>query len=545
LSGEVRIQTGEAFEIFQDRNDIAWGQQWKSRIEDALDAVTFLIPVITPAFFKSVACRAELERFLNREESLGRRDLVLPVYYIESVTLNNEARREQDPLAKAVAARQYADWRELRFEPLSSPEVGRRLAAIAKQIVDALERSQPSLSGSAARARNVVAAGPTEGKGGRTQLGAPERTAGPEPKTQIPTLVVDAFHRGDHSTVTEALEAAKPGTRILVRPGLYKEGLVVDKPVEIVGDGTRADIVLEASGTAVVLFKSSMGRIANLTLRQTGGSQSFAINISQGRLNLEDCDISSRSLSCVGIQGGADPRLYRNRIHDGNQAGVLVFGGGLGTLEDNEIVGNVLAGVEIREGGNVTLRRNRIYDGKSYGVFVQTNGQATLENNEIFGNELAAVAIREGGNATLRRNRIYDGKSGGVFVYENGLGTIEDNEIFGNALAGVEIKDSNPTLRRNRVYNGAGSGIFVHKSGQGTLEDNEIFENAKAGVFITEDASPILRRNRISKNGYEGIWVKEGGGGVFERNDLRGNMRGAWDVAPASESKIKRVDNVE
>ena len=26
LSGEVRMQCGEEFEIFQDRNDIAWGQ---------------------------------------------------------------------------------------------------------------------------------------------------------------------------------------------------------------------------------------------------------------------------------------------------------------------------------------------------------------------------------------------------------------------------------------------------------------------------------------------------------------------------------------
>src|SRR3982751_4267728 len=72
LSGEVRMQTGEAFDIFQDRNDIAWGQQWKERIDETLDAVTFLIPVITPTFFKSPACRNELERFLKREESLGR-----------------------------------------------------------------------------------------------------------------------------------------------------------------------------------------------------------------------------------------------------------------------------------------------------------------------------------------------------------------------------------------------------------------------------------------------------------------------------------------
>ena len=66
LSAEVKMQTGDEFPIFQDRNDIHWGQNWKERLEDSLDEVTFLIPIITPSFFNSQACRAEFERFLNR-----------------------------------------------------------------------------------------------------------------------------------------------------------------------------------------------------------------------------------------------------------------------------------------------------------------------------------------------------------------------------------------------------------------------------------------------------------------------------------------------
>jgi hypothetical protein len=40
LSGEVQLQTGEEFSIFQDRNNIAWGQQWQERINESLDVVT-------------------------------------------------------------------------------------------------------------------------------------------------------------------------------------------------------------------------------------------------------------------------------------------------------------------------------------------------------------------------------------------------------------------------------------------------------------------------------------------------------------------------
>jgi cobaltochelatase CobT len=80
LSGEVAAQCGESFPIFQDRKDIAWGEQWRERIDGSLDSVTFLIPIVTPRFFRSDACRDELDRYLKREQKLGRGDLVLPVY---------------------------------------------------------------------------------------------------------------------------------------------------------------------------------------------------------------------------------------------------------------------------------------------------------------------------------------------------------------------------------------------------------------------------------------------------------------------------------
>ena len=128
LSAEVRVQTGEEFSIFQDRNDISWGQNWQKRLDQTLDAVTLLLVIITPGFFRSRACRAEVERFLARERELGRDDLILPVYYVSTPQLEDPVRREADELAQLLASRQFADWRELRFEPFTSPVVRRAIA---------------------------------------------------------------------------------------------------------------------------------------------------------------------------------------------------------------------------------------------------------------------------------------------------------------------------------------------------------------------------------------------------------------------------------
>jgi F-box protein 11 len=128
------------------------------------------------------------------------------------------------------------------------------------------------------------------------------------------------------------------------------------------------------------------------------------VDITQGRLDPEGCDISSQSLACVAIRGRADPRLRRNMIPDG-PAGVLVYDSGLGTLEDNDITGNTFSGVEIREGGNPTLRGNRINRNGNHAIWIHDGGRGVVEDNDLTGNAKGAWRIAEDCQANLTRAR--------------------------------------------------------------------------------------------------------------------------------------------
>jgi F-box protein 11 len=402
LSAEVRVQTGEEFLIFQDRNDIAWGQNWQARIDETLDEVTLLLVIITPSFFRSPACRAEVERFLARERKLGRQDLILPVYYVSTPQLDDPERRNADELARVLASRQFADWRELRFEPFTSPVVRRALAQLASRMRDTFWHEPPAQPSRSSKPR------PAATRAARAEATATESAATEQPtaKTEPPTHVVDSFsQRGNFTTIGAAIKATRPGDRILVRPGLYKEGLVVDKPLEILGDGPVADIEVQARGADALLFKANIGRVANLTLRQAGGKgQWYGVDISQGRLELEGCDIASRTHAGVSIRNGADPRLRRNRIHDSKAAGVLVQESGLGALEDNDITANGYSGVEIRTGGSPTLRRNRINRNDYEAVWVYEGGRGTIEDNDLTGNKRGPWDIAEDSKANVQRS---------------------------------------------------------------------------------------------------------------------------------------------
>jgi parallel beta-helix repeat protein len=368
------------------------------------------------------------------------------VYYVSARELDDPVLRERDDVARVLAGRQYADWRELRFEPFTSPLVHKTIAVLASRMRDTFWQL-PAVP--ARHARLIRTTGSSIGSA--EQAGdAGTVTA----KTEPPTHVVDAWQRGDFTTVGAAIKAAKPGDRILVRPGLYEEGLVVDKPLEILGDGLVSDIEIRASGASALVFKASIGRVANLTLRQAGGEGNwYSVNITQGRLDLEGCDISSQSLSGVAIRNGADPRLRRNRLHDSKESGVHVLDSGLGTLEDNDITGNFYTGVAITTGGNPILRRNRIHDNKQSGVFVYNSGLGTLEDNDITGNGEAGVETKKGGNPTVRANRINGNEYQAVWVYEGGRGVIEDNDLTGNAKGAWSIpmdNKANVTRARNK-----------------------------------------------------------------------------------------------
>ena len=402
LAAEVRVQTGEEFPIFQDRNDIDWGQNWQARIDETLDEVTLLLVIITPSFFRSPACRDEVERFLARERELGRQDLILPVYYVSTPELDDPEQRDADELAGVLASRQFADWRELRFEPFTSPVVRKALSQLASRMRDSFWRQPPTPLSRPDRSRPAA----TEAAGSEATATEAEATARPVAKTEPPTHVVDLFpNRGDFTSIEAAIQAAQPGDRILVRPGFYGEGLVVDKPLEILGDGPLAEIEIQARGMSVLEFRAGIGRVANLTLRQVGGEGKwFGVDITQGRLELEGCDITSQSLACVAIRNGADPRLRRNHIHDSRQGGVFVYDSGLGTLEDNDIAANGLHGVAITTGGNPTVRGNRINRNDYRAVYADESGRGVIEDNDLTGNKEGPWLIAKDSEANVKRS---------------------------------------------------------------------------------------------------------------------------------------------
>lgn len=148
LELQVRIVTGDdSFEIFQDVDGIAFGEHWPKKLDQALAAARFLIPVLSPRFFRSEPCRDELRKFLAHERAAGRVDLILPVYLVRAPVLELAHLTAADELAVELAQRQRWDWRPHAFASLSDHSVRRAVRELAEVIGERLDReAQPNPS---------------------------------------------------------------------------------------------------------------------------------------------------------------------------------------------------------------------------------------------------------------------------------------------------------------------------------------------------------------------------------------------------------------
>jgi TIR domain len=180
LAAIVGATIGRDFEIFQDRDCIAWGQHWPNRLGEALDQSLFLIPVITPSYLNSPACLDELSRFMELERSAGRNDLILPIYFLTSPAFDSPS----GEFALALSRRQWRDWRDVRNTPMSSSKVRRKLDELAAELSIAINRGSSGLDHSfRERAKSALPE--------VASMGTPPPDTGPG--TSKPTLATEAL----------------------------------------------------------------------------------------------------------------------------------------------------------------------------------------------------------------------------------------------------------------------------------------------------------------------------------------------------------------
>jgi len=400
-------------------------------------------------------------------------------------------------------------------------------------------------------------------------------------------VVVDQHTRitGEYRTIGDALDAVKPKTRILVHPGVYAESVTIDKPVEILADGVKGSVAVSTSRANCLRIRTDEARVRGFIFNSTEAS---AVDISRGKVVLEDCDVISQGGSGISIHGStADPRILRCTVR-GNDDDVCISATrrARGTVEGGDLSGN-LVGFDIYDAANLNVLGCTIHDQSRYGIFVGANSRAHVSKCDLYANGMASIEVHESGTATVENCRMHDDEDDGVrftqgatgvvencafdgqkgagialwgesrptirgCTFERGMfglyiaganGVIEDCEIVESEDVGVVIEQgSDPLVRQCRIHH-CTSGIVVRADGRGTIQGSRVYQNSNHGITVSDGGNLSVQNCTITENGSEAIWVRKGGRATVEHSDLRGNQAGAWDVDAGA--WVTRRDNKE
>lgn len=413
------------------------------------------------------------------------------------------------------------------------------LGLISDDELKALDEASPAAAESDASADDEDA-GRADDSAARTRSSkAPAKTP-----ADAGSVSVSAEGGGDYVSIAEALANVAPGGRVLVRPGVYEEGIILDKRVNIVGDGPRDRIVVSVGGASCLRSSAEGARVAGLTLRGTAGVGvgAFAVDVLRGELVLEDCDVSSETLSCVAVHGPeAAPVIKRCRIHDGADSGLYFFDGAAGTVEDCEVYGNANVGVAVNGGARPVIRRSKVYGGANAGVVVWQGADALLEECEVYGNRLANLGVSDGAKLTARTCHVHEGENSGVFVHREGEAVLEGCELYGHREAEAAVTTRGKLFLSDcSIHGGGDSGVNVREGGQALLRGCEVNDNAASGASVGAGSVLAVVESAIYDNARFAVEAASGATVRVEDSDLTGNGLGPWDVERGAQVESER-----
>ncbi|MFF3497928.1 right-handed parallel beta-helix repeat-containing protein [Streptomyces sp. NPDC003247] len=305
-------------------------------------------------------------------------------------------------------------------------------------------------------------------------------------------LAVDPEDAGCHASIADAVRAARSGALITVAPGRYSDPLVLTDVVTIVAAEGRGSVELAPrSGTAVTATAEAV-KLTGLVIRG-GDGELPAVDVPDGQLELDDCEISAVAWTAVLARGGGALAMRDSRVTNAAGAGVVVTGEAESVVEDCRLEDLAASGVVIGERGNPLIRRCTVRDAAGNGVFVNGEGRGSIEDCDISATAKPGIALEDSSATRVLRTRVHGVGGVGIHISSRNRVLVEDCAVEDPAGHGLTASgDAEPVVRRLRVTGAGQQGLRLGDKSRGRYEDCEVRDAGGAGLWVGGNASPVL-----------------------------------------------------
>jgi parallel beta-helix repeat protein len=252
-----------------------------------------------------------------------------------------------------------------------------------------------------------------------------------------------------YPTIQSAVDAAAPGTQIIVKKGTYDEVVLLRSGLELIGKGkptvTRFEVIADSnvvikgfnvngSGVGILLSEAVNCTIQSNTVYSSGGYGILLMAFTNGSV-LKNNDVKAAGAYSFGITVDSS---YNNTIQ-GNVTSVPTFWGMLMLNSDgNKLVSNKstnnLYGIGLFGCSRNAFSKNQFRDNRAHGMFLSESDGGNLSNDNIIGP-----------NNRLERNGGY-----GIFLFGNN-NTVKKNIALGNTDCDIADSGTGNVFTGNKV----------------------------------------------------------------------------------------------
>jgi nitrous oxidase accessory protein len=291
------------------------------------------------------------------------------------------------------------------------------------------------------------------------------------------------------STLKQAVKMTGPHWRIIIASGLYREsGIVLDKPLEITGDGWP---VIDGGGRGDILtVKADDVRIRGLVVQHSG--MAFAADP-----------------AAIKVDGARRCVIESNRLLDDFFAIYLAQSSDC-VVRNNEVRGGAVSealsgnGIHLWNCQRVRVEGNRV-SGQRDGLYFEFVSHSAVAGNLSQRNLRYGMHTMFSADNSYRNNRLRDNQAGEVLMYSKHL-VVAGNRIehnWGSACYGALLKDLDQSrIEGNRfVHNSVG--LYAENSNGNTIERNEFLNNGIALRVMADSVENRFTENAFSANTFD------------------------------------------
>jgi len=341
-----------------------------------------------------------------------------------------------------------------------------------------------------------------------------------------PKIILRVGKNSEFPTITEAIRHAPAGSEILVDAGIYRETIIITKPITLRCNNVNDfDAIQSLEDTAKdtrwaeIHSSSVMPSIVCNPAQSTApihiiGFKIFcnapptssiaAALVMRGVTVFRNCVLSSTSGPVVCVESpGTKLIMHACVVHRGAQGGILCVDSARLSLHQIHCCNNAASGLELRSKGCANIEGSHFYRNGRQGITSwQGAGKLTATHCDIHSHQFESGVLVNGAETELKSCKIYGNKLAGVVSQQKGNLLAIECEVHSNC-EGILIQDTGcARVEHCNTSSNRSNGIFVgfdHR-GNAAIIENKASNNTSQGIMIGNSGNVICRGNTESGN---------------------------------------------